>query len=134
MTEAQKTVREFMHGDAITIRVDAPLKDAVRLLDEHHIHGLAVVDASGDVVGVLSQTDLVRARATEHMWARWPSLAVKHVMTSPAVTCRPDCPVAEAVQMMETRHIHRVIVVDEGGTKPIGVFSTSDVIRALAGA
>jgi CBS domain-containing protein len=134
MTAAQKTVGDFMHGDPITVRVDAPLKDAVRILDEHRIHGLPVVDAAGDVVGVLSQTDLVRARATEHMWARWPGLAVKHLMTSPAVTCGPDCAVDEAIQMMETRHIHRVIVVDETGRKPIGVFSTSDVIRALAGA
>jgi CBS domain-containing protein len=134
MTEAPRTVGEFMHADPITVRQDASLQEAVAILDQYRIHGLPVVDASGLLVGVLSQTDLVRARATEHMWARWPGLAVKHLMTSPAVTCRPDCPVEEAVRMMEIKHIHRLVVVDESGTKPVGVFSTSDVIRALAGA
>ena len=55
-------------------------------------------------------------------------------MTSPAVTCRADCPVAEAVQLLETKHVHRLIVVDESDRTPIGVFSTSDVVRQLAGA
>lgn len=133
MTDTPRTVREFMHSEPVTVRDDASLKEAVAILGAHRVHGLPVVDGSGLLVGVLSQTDLVRARATEHMWARWPGLAVKHLMTAPAVTCSPDCPVSEAIQTMETRHIHRLIVVDESGYRPIGIFSTSDVIRVLAG-
>jgi transcriptional regulator len=129
-----RTVGELMHPDPVTIRDDEPLKDAARVMDARHVHGLPVVDGAGDLVGVVSQTDLIRARATEHLWARWPGLAVKHLMTSPAVTCRADCPVAEAVQLLETKHVHRLIVVDESGKKPVGVFSTSDVVRQLAGA
>ena len=129
-----RTVGELMHPAPVTVRADAPLKDAARVMDDHHFHGLPVVDAAGGLVGVLSQTDLVRARATEHLWARWPGLSVKHLMTSPAVTCRADCPVAEAVQLLETKHVHRLIVVDESDRTPIGVFSTSDVVRQLAGA
>jgi CBS domain-containing protein len=134
MTDAPRTVGDFTHGAPVTVRDDASLEEAIAIFDAHRVHGMPVVDGCGLLVGVLSQTDLVRARATEHMWARWSGLAVKHLMTAPAVTCGPDCPVSEAIQMMETRHIHRLIVVDESGLRPIGVFSTSDVIRALAGA
>jgi CBS domain-containing protein len=129
-----RIVGELMHPDPVTIRDDAPLKDAARIMDERHVHGLPAVDAAGDLVGVVSQTDLVRARATEHLWARWPGLAVKHLMTSPAITCRAACPITEAVQLLETKHVHRLIVVDESGKKPIGIFSTSDIVRQLAGA
>ena len=51
-----------------------------------------MVDGDGDLVGVISQTDLLRARATEHLWANWPGLAVRHLMTSPAIHVRRlDC-------------------------------------------
>lgn len=129
-----RTVGELMHTGCVLIRDDAPLSEAARLMDEHHVHGLPVVDAAGDLVGVLSQTDLVRARATEHLWSRWPGLSVKHLMTSPALSCRASSSAAEAIELLETKHVHRLIVVDESGKKPIGVFSTSDVVRQLAGA
>lgn len=128
------TVGEFMNARPVTVRDTAPLSLAARVLDEHHIHGLPVVDAAGTVVGVLSQTDLVRARATEHLWASWPGLAVKHLMTSPALTCPVDTPISQAIGLMELNHVHRLIVVDEATRRPVGVFSTSDVIHLLAGA
>jgi CBS domain-containing protein len=133
MTEV-RTVGELMAKQPITIQEDAPLKSAALVLEEHHIHGLPVVDAGGSLVGVLSQTDLVRARATEHLWSRWPGLSVKHLMSSPALTCRADTTIPEAVKLLEDNHVHRLIVVDDAGKKPVGVFSTSDVIRQLAGA
>jgi CBS domain-containing protein len=134
MTEISvRTVGELVTRKPVTIRDTAPLAEAAKLLDEQHVHGVPVVDTAGDLVGVLSQTDLVRARATEHLWASWPGLAVKHLMTSPALTCTTTTPVHEAIATMELNHVHRLIVVDESGTKPVGVFSSSDVIHALAG-
>ena len=82
-TAPPTTVGDLMTPDPIIVRADAPLAEAAELLD-HHRRSAACRSStrSGTLVGVLSQTDLVRARATEHLWADWPGLAVRHLMTS----------------------------------------------------
>src|SRR3972149_8129889 len=94
--------------EPIVIRSDASLTEAAALMDQRRIHGLPVVDASGSLVGVLSQTDLSRARGTEYLWANWPGLAVRHLMTSPAITVHRSTPLAIAARKMERHRIHRL--------------------------
>jgi CBS domain-containing protein len=127
------TVGDRMAVEPIVIRADATLTEAASLMDNHHIHGLPVVDGSGVLVGVLSQTDLTRARATEYLWANWPGLAVRHLMTSPAVTVHRTTPLLIAARKMERHNIHRLVVVDGADeTVPIGVLSMTDLIHAIA--
>jgi CBS domain-containing protein len=127
------TVGERMAGAPITISADAPLSDAVRVLDEHRISGLPVVNAAGTLVGVLSQTDLARARSTEYLWANWPGLAVRHLMTAPAVVVHRSTPLAQAARKMERHRIHRLVVVaDDDETRPVGVLSMTDLVHAIA--
>jgi CBS domain-containing protein len=126
------TVGDRMAFDPIVIRFDASLTDAARMLDSHKISGLPVVDEAGCLVGVLSQTDLARARSTEYLWANWPGLAVRHLMTSPAVTVRRSTPLPIAARQMERRHIHRLVVVaDDDQTFPIGILSMTDLVHAI---
>ena len=82
------TVGDLMALDPIVDPDDASLTERRRPDGLHDISGLPVVDADGEVVGVISQTDLVRARATEYLWANWTGLAVRHLMTSPPLTVR----------------------------------------------
>ena len=79
---ATLSVGDLMTPDPIVIGGDEPLADAARL-DQHRIHGLPVVDADGVLIGVISQTDMIRARTTEQLWAGWRGLKVRHLMTSP---------------------------------------------------
>ena len=126
-------VSDHMAANPIVIRADASLTDAAALMDRHHIHGLPVVDHSGALVGVLSQTDLNRARSTEYLWVNWPGLAVRHLMTSPAITIHRSTPLIVAARKMEQHQIHRLVVVEDGDeTSPIGVLSMTDLIHALA--
>jgi CBS domain-containing protein len=119
--------------EPIVIKADATLTDAVSLMDRTHVHGLPVVDASGSLLGVISQTDLARARATEYLWSSWPGLAVRHLMTSPAVTVRRSTPLLMAARKMERHGIHRLVVVaDSDELVPIGVLSMTDLIHAIA--
>jgi CBS domain-containing protein len=132
-TTAGLTVGDVMALEPIVIRADAPLTDAVAVLEKHRIHGLPVVDSGGSLLGVLSQTDLLRARSTEFLWANWPGLAVRHLMTSPALTIHRSTPLADAARKMERHHVHRLVVVaDDDESLPIGVVSTTDLIRAMA--
>jgi CBS domain-containing protein len=127
------SVGELMTPDPVTVLADAPLSEAIQLFDLYRFHGPPVVDELGTLVGVLSETDLVRARTTEHMWDGWPGLKVRHLMTSPAITAIATTPLDEAVRTMEERHIHRLVVVDEDEEEnPIGVLSMTDVVHAMA--
>jgi CBS domain-containing protein len=132
---APVTVGELMALEPIVIRADASLDAAAVLLDRHHVTGLPVVDRSGSLVGVLSQTDLLRARATEYLWSNWAGLAVRHLMTSPAVTVTRSTPIPIAARKMERNRIHRLVVVaDDDDTLPIGILSTTDLIHSIAAA
>ncbi len=130
--KAGRTVGEIMTRDPIVVRADAPLGEVARLLDSHHISGLPVVDGTGALVGVVSHTDLLRARATEHLWANWPGLAVRHLMTSPALSVGPEATVGEAAQLMERERVHRLVIVGEDGRTPIGIISTADLVHTMA--
>ena len=126
------TVADLMARDPVLVRADSSLTEAATLMDRHHVHGLPVVDEDGGLVGVLSQTDLNRARSTEVLWANWPGLAVRHLMSSPAVTIRRSTPLILAARRMEEHQIHRLVVVEDGDDlSPIGVLSMSDLIHAL---
>lgn len=127
------TVADRMHDHPIVIRADASLSDAAALMDRHRVHGLPVIDPAGTLVGVLSQTDLNRARSTEYLWKNWPGLAVRHLMTSPAVIVHRSTPLIVAARRMEEHQIHRLVVVEDGDERsPIGVLSMTDLIHALA--
>jgi CBS domain-containing protein len=127
------TVADHMAANPILIRADASLTEAAELMDRQHIHGLPVVDAKGALVGVLSQTDLNRARSTEYLWVNWPGLAVRHLMTSPAITIHRSTPLIVAARKMEQHQIHRLVVVEDGDdTTPVGVLSMTDLIHVLA--
>ena len=127
------TVADRMSLEPIVIGMDASLGEAVRLMDQYGVSGLPVVDRSGSLVGVVSQRDLARARSTEHLWASWPGLAVRHLMTHPAVTVRKSVPLAVAIRRMERMRIHRLVVVDDRDPDlPIGVLSLTDVVHSIA--
>jgi CBS domain-containing protein len=132
-TTRRDTVGDLMALEPIVVRADAPLSEAAKLLERHHISGLPVVDGAGSLVGVISQTDLIRARTTEYLWANWPGLAVRHLMSSPAITVHRDTTIGEAARDMERNQIHRLVVVsDTDELLPIGVLSTSDIVRLMA--
>jgi len=131
--EHQITVGDRMALEPIVVHADASLSEAAVLMDRHHIHGLPVVDASGSLVGVVSQTDLARARTTEYLWANWPGLAVRHLMTSPAITVLRSTPLTLAARKMERHRIHRLVVVDDADeTIPVGVLSMTDLVHLIA--
>ena len=126
-------VADLLVREPVLVRADATLAEAATLMDQQRIHGMPVVDADGVLVGVLSQTDLIRARSTEYLWASWPGLAVRHLMTSPALTVHRSTPLIVAARQMEEHQVHRLVVVEDGDpTTPVGVLSMTDLVHALA--
>jgi CBS domain-containing protein len=125
-------VGDLMTPHPVVIADGASAQEAVYLLEENEVSGLPVVDADGTLIGCISEADIVRTRASERLWSRWPELRARHVMHAPAMTADPGMSIDEAARLMESAHVHRLIVVGEDQQTPIGVFSTSDLVRALA--
>ena len=126
------TVGELMTDDPVVAVADMSLSDAAELMDFYRVSGLPVIDWEGCLVGVISQTDLLHARTTKALWNAWPGLAVRHLMTRPAVTVTSDSSVEDAAEWMERLHIHRLVVIGADGESPIGVLSLTDLVHSMA--
>ena len=124
-----KLVRDVMHRKVISCRVDTTLTEVARLLDSEGINALVVVDEGGDLSGVVSQTDLVKAFVQQ-----WESMVAEDVMTPDVVTIVADIPVQAAVELMVDSQIHRVVITQGGlaPRRPVGVLSMTDVVREMA--
>jgi acetoin utilization protein AcuB len=123
-----------MTKDVVTIRGDAPMSDAVALLADSRIGGLAVVDHHGKLIGTVSASDSLAAEAEagdEEARARLlTTTLVSDIMTSPPLTVSADTDVREASLQMEYGEVHRLFVEQDGDLA--GVISRSDVVRAHA--
>lgn len=148
-----KTVADVMNRDPMTVSPDTPLKDVVQILAERRITGLAVVDETGKLVGIISETDLMwrETGATPPPYimlldsviylenpARYErelhkvlGQTVGEVMTPHPIAITPDRSLREAAQLMHERNIHRLPVLDEQ-EKVIGMLTQSDIVRAMA--
>lgn len=129
MTQIDLRVGTLMTADPVVIEPDAAVAEAENLLKTYHVSGLPVV-RDGDLLGVISQSDLLVARSSEMIAANWPKLRVRHLMSSPAVTVHASATVRWAAHEMTSRHIHRLVVVGDDGA-PIGVVTPLDLLRSI---
>lgn len=138
-------VSDAMTADLVTTTPETTLKDAAGEMVRHRISGLPVVNDSGTVVGVLSETDVVakevEARPRDSALRRFlegPAVddrfyarTVGDAMTTPARTIEPGRPVAQAASIMLAEGINRLPVVDEHG-KLVGLLTRGDLVRVFA--
>lgn len=124
---------DFMTIDPITITPDARIEDAERLMETYRITGLPVVDDAGTLLGVISQTDLLRGSGdvTSAIRKRFSGLRVGDLMTSPAVTVDLATPLREAARLMRDERVHRVVTVNGAG-RAIGILSSMDFVALYA--
>jgi len=120
--------------DPIVIGVEASLEEAAHMLRAYSITGLPVVDQQGELVGVISQTDLVAAQdspVSRLVRGQQSGLRVGELMTSPAVTVPMTGSLGEAAHLMMDRHVHRLVAIDDSG-HPVGVLSSMDFVALYA--
>lgn len=132
-------VGEVMSRDPITVGPHTTIKTALGLLAEHRVTSLPVVIGTGEVVGVVSEADLIRellardprAHEIPREDTRSPSSTVGQVMSNHPVTVHPDTDVVQAVDLLTSTTVKSVPVVDHDGYLA-GVLSRSDVVRLLS--
>jgi CBS-domain-containing membrane protein len=133
-------VRELMTPLPITVRRDTPIKQALKLLLDHHITALPVVSSAGRLCGMVSEVDLMRERVLEDPRAHElpldqeslePPAYVEEVMTPTSAAVREDDEAAKAVRLMTDLSLKSLPVLGRD-EELVGMVSRSDVVRALA--
>lgn len=114
-------VEKVMTPNPVTIKADRGLREAARLMLQHNISGLPVVDEEGRLVGVITKTDVVRAYAER---LRGKYRARDYMYTDPP-TASPSHSVAYVVELLESHPSRRVLVVD--GEELVGIIAPSDI-------
>ena len=149
----QQTVKDVMSKPVITVLPATSLQEAVQLLTDQHISGLPVVNDEGQLVGELTEQDLmVRESGVDAgpyvllldsvIYLRNPmnwdkqvhqvlGTSVNDLMRSETHSCKETLPLARAAAMLHDRSTQRIFVIDEQ-RKPVGVITRGDVVRALA--
>jgi CBS domain-containing protein len=128
-------VGDVMTTSVVTADRLTPYKDIAERLAQHQVSGLPVLVLGRHVAGVVSEGDLIRARDQKgpprrgHGVLHQPHLALTagQLMTSPAITVRPETPVARGARLMNSHHIRRLPVVDADG-KLAGIVSRRDLL------
>lgn len=132
-------VREVMTSPAVTVGRETPLKQAIRLLDEHQITAMPVLDEDGHLVGVVSEADVLRdsVPADRRVHERWVvitapivHLAVTDVMTHLPISVSPDDDLSDAVELLVGTQVKSLPVVLSG--RVVGMVSRRNVIAVLA--
>jgi CBS domain-containing protein len=129
-------VADLMTTDVVTVTPETLLREAASLLAAKRISGLPVVDDEGNVVGVLSEADIVvkaGGTAREHRLLGWlleSDVDLGEAMSAPATTIDVDRRVHEAAKLMAAEGINRLPVVE--GDRLVGIITRADVVRAFA--
>jgi CBS domain-containing protein len=144
---------DVMTRDVITVSPECTLSELCRVLAEDDISGAPVVDHRGDLIGIVSKTDVLRdllsgrlvpglPRATLNFLGLAEAMSgaaedsedetfgqVADFMTDEVETVTPDTPITEAARAMTSNRIHRLIVVDQG--KVVGIITSLDLLKQL---
>lgn len=118
-------VSDYMTRDVHTLAADATVADGLRLMNDRNIHRLPVVDASGDLLGIVSDMDLRIAEAAGRL-----ADPVSAVMTRRVVTVSEYTPLEQAATTMRQKGIGGLPVVR--GTKLIGIITDGDIFDVFA--
>ena len=138
-------VRDLMTRDVATIGPEASLKDVATIFAERGISGLPVVDEQRQLLGVVSEADILfKERGTEDRqrgflnWilsggpaaeAKLAARIAREAMTSPAITIEAGGQVSEAAQTMTEYGINRLPVLEGGAL--VGIVTRTDLVRAF---
>jgi CBS domain-containing protein len=147
------SVREYMDHDPLTVQPGTKAEDVARLLGEHELHGVPVVNDAGRCVGIVTENDLVLAdeegdlhiphyielfgglvflesvRGFERRLRKAMAATAADLMTADPTTIGPDADVHEAGRVISSSGHNRLPVVEHGLL--VGVITRADVLRGL---
>ncbi len=140
---------DVMVRDVITVHRDTEVAEAIKLLSDHDVSALPVVDSEGHLIGIVSEADFIHraeigtekhrpwwieavtgAAALAGDFAKSHGKKVEEVMTEDVITAAEDTPLAEIATLLERKRIKRLPITRHG--KLVGIVSRANLIQALA--
>ena len=130
-------VRDRMSSPAVTVTPDTSLQDALGLMHEGQFRRLPVVDDRGELIGMVSERDLLYASPPpaaplggQGLDDLLSEIRVREIMTEEVITAAPDAFIEEAARLMANNKIGGLPVVDKDD-HVVGVITETDVFRAF---
>jgi len=130
------TVRQWMSRPAIVAPMTMVLPEARRLLQQHRIRRIPVIDAEGKLVGIVTEGDINRVSESHvtdvrdyNLYHRVGDLPIGEIMTRDPVRVTPDMPIIEVARLLLDHRIGGVPVME--GERVVGVVTESDLFRLI---
>jgi CBS domain-containing protein len=123
---------DIMQKGVMTVSPELSVADLEEFLTIEEISGVPVMGPAGQILGIVSKTDIVRALSeTAHQRSELlqPDLTAGDIMTKETVTVSPDEDVREVAQRMIDGHLHRVIVTSSEDV--LGIITTFDLLKLM---
>jgi CBS domain-containing protein/ribosomal protein S27AE len=113
-------VADIMTTRVITVTEKQTRQQAARLLNEHRISGLPVIDAANTMVGMVTEYDIISKKGR----------TVGDIMTRGVISVAPDTDVDDVSHILVHERIRRLPVLDQG--RLVGIVSRADLVREVA--
>ena len=119
-------IAKLIERSCVTTRADCPLDDLIAILAERRIGTVVVVDRYHQVIGIVSERDIIRHLSTGGTTADTPT---KNIMTSKVITVENNVTSAQLMQLMTEHRIRHVPITRDD--KLVGIVSIGDVVKRL---
>jgi CBS domain-containing protein len=119
-----EAILKMKGGNVFTIRPEHSVSEMATLVANKKIGAVVVCDAKGQIVGMVSERDIVKAVADYGKGAL--DMPIRNIMTSPAVTCTPSETVKKVLEVMTERRIRHLPVVEKDHL--VGIVSIGDAV------
>jgi CBS domain-containing protein len=120
---------DIMTRKVVTISPEASVQKAAQLLDQFRISGIPVVNATGDLIGIITEADII-SKVNRYGLLDQDGLLVSDIMSRNVTTVDEDTPVGDIAMLLSERKIKRVPVVRQG--RLVGIVSRGDIVHAVA--
>ncbi|MBF0241187.1 MAG: CBS domain-containing protein [Desulfamplus sp.] len=120
-------VSQAMRRQIIKLNKDASISNSINAIIKYKINALLAVDDSDNPVGVLSKTDIMGA-----YYAGIPiESSIADIMSQPPLFCYPNDALESALQIMRSKGVYRLYVVDSNNSKVVGALAYPDIVGLL---
>ena len=144
--------KDIMTSDVITVKLDTTIEELAKILRKQQISGTPVVDDEMNVVGIVTENDLISKNKRLHIPTvfrlfdafipvgtskleneikKMAALTVGEICTRDVVTVDEETPMEDIATIMTEKKIHLLPVIKEG--KIVGIIGKKDMIRGIAG-
>jgi CBS domain-containing protein len=122
----------FMTTELITATEDQTIQEICKIMSDHDIGCVVVVKrlvGGNKPIGIITEGDIVREIGTSDLFL--PQKPIRELMKYPLVSISPNTSIKEAIEIMQTRNIRRLLVVDTADIVR-GILTQKDVFTALS--